>query len=196
MVSLAVILSLCTVVAVGIVYFFTDNLILSLLVLAVGLLLAFYLDKKWRLDAAKSKLADQDAEHRKAILNDLEQLRAHRDYVKRQGDEALYHTLHNIYDVSHHLLHDEDVDLKFVHQVGLYLPRINKIMDTYLSRSADQAFKAQSREFMMRTSEVFTRLLTASGNRDVKEAESLMQALDETYRSHGHIKKNDGGNLS
>ncbi|WP_312444037.1 hypothetical protein [Lacrimispora sp.] len=194
--SLAVILSLCTVVAVGIVYFFTDNIILSLLVLAVGLALAFYLDKKWRLDEAKDRVKDADVENRKRILESFNKLKDYKEQIDRQHQGVMSSAVDNIYDTSNHILHDNSIDLKFVQQVGLYIPRINKILDTYLLKSADTVFKSQSQEFMVRTSDVFTKLLTASGSQDVKEAESLMQALEETYRQHGFSSKDDGGNLS
>lgn len=194
--SLAVILSLCTVVAVGIVYFFTDNLLLSLVVLTVGLTLAFYLDKKWRLEEAKDRVKDVDIKNRKKVLEDFSKLRGYKEQIDRRHQGIMASAVDNIYDVSNHILHDDGIDLKFVLQVGLYIPRINKILDTYLLKSADMAFKSQSQEFMVRTSDVFTKLLTASGSQDMKEAESLMQALDETYRLHGLSSKDDGGNLS
>lgn len=194
--SLAVVLALLTVVAVGIVYLFTDSFLFSLLVLAVGLALAFYLDKKWRLDDARSKMKELDTRDRQRILKDLAGLKKYQLDIGVKHRGAMSAAVDNIYDVSHHLLHDEEIDLKFVHQVGLYLPRINQILDTYLQRSADAAFKNQSQDFMIRTSEVFSRLLTASGNQDMKEAESLMQALEETYRSHGHLNREDRGDLS
>lgn len=192
--SLAVVLSLCTVVAVGIVYFFTDNIILSLLILAVGLFLSMYLDKKWRLDLAKAKMVETDGKNIARILKELEQLKEHKMQIDRLDNETMSGAVRNIYDVSDHILHDDDdVDLKFINQVGLYLPRINKILDTYLAKSADSAFKNQSQEFMVRTSTAFRRLLKASGDSDMKEAESLMQALEETYRLHGHTMEMTGG---
>jgi len=185
--SLAVVLSICTVVAVGIVYFFTDNLHLSLLLLAVGLFLAIYLDKKWRLDSAKAKMAETDGKNKARILRELEQLQKYKLQVEQLDNYTMSGAVRNIYEVSYHILHeDDDIDLKFINQVGLYLPRINKILDTYLAKSADSAFKNQSQEFMLRTSTAFHRLLKASGDSDMKEAESLMQALEETYRLHGH----------
>ncbi|MFT4104636.1 MAG: hypothetical protein QM657_02665 [Lacrimispora sp.] len=193
--SLAVILSLCTVAAVGIVYFFTDSILLSLLVLAVGLALALYLDKKWRLVEADNRINDTDIKNRKRILENFNKLKAYKEQIDRQHQGVMSGAVDNIYDVSNHILHDNSIDLKFVQQVGLYIPRINKILDTYLLKSADMAFKNESQEFMVRTSEAFTRLLTASGGQDMKEAESLMRALDETYRSHGLLSKDDGGNL-
>lgn len=195
--SLAVVLSLCTVVAVAIVYYFTDNILLSLLILAIGLFLSMYLDKKWRLDLAKAKVAETDGKNRARILKDLEQLKEYKMQIDRLDNETMSSAVRNIYDVSYHILHDDDdVDLKFINQVGLYLPRINKILDTYLAKSADSAFKTQSQEFMVRTSTAFRRLLKASGDSDMKEAESLMQALEETYRLHGHTNGDDRGSLS
>ncbi len=193
--SLAVILSLCTVAAVGIVYFFTDSIMLSLAVLAIGLGLALYLDKKWRLIEANDKVNNADIISRKKILEDFNKLKAFKEQIDRQHQGIMSSAVDNIYDVSHHILHDSSIDLKFVQQVGLYIPRINKILDTYLLKSADMTFKNESQEFMVRTSDAFTRLLTASGGQDMKEAESLMRALDETYRSHGLLSKDDGGNL-
>ena len=194
--SLAIILSLCTVVAVGIVYFFTDNIILSLLVLIAGLVLAFYLDKKWRLEEATGKVKDSDIKNSKKTLEDLSRLKGYKEQLDRQQQGVMSSAVNNIYDVSNHILHDNGIDARFVFQVGLYIPRINKILDTYLLKSADVAFKRQSQEFMVRTSDAFTRLLTASGSQDMKEAESLMQALEETYRQHGLSTKDDRGNIS
>ncbi|MEL7623870.1 MAG: hypothetical protein AAGU12_09805 [Clostridiales bacterium] len=190
--SLAVIISLCTVGAVGIVYFFTDNIALSLLVLACGLALAFYLDRKWRLEKAEDKVRDQDKKDREKVLEELDKLEDYKNQVDCQDQGAMVAAVDNIYQVSYHLLHDSEIDLSFIYQVGLYIPRINKILDTYLSKSADGSFKDQSREFMIRTSDAFSKLLAMSSVRDIKEAESLMQALDETYRLHGLANK-DGG---
>jgi len=164
--------------------------------LAVGLALAFYLDKKWRLDEAKDRVKDADVENRKRILESFNKLKDYKEQIDRQHQVVMSSAVDNIYDTSNHILHDNSIDLKFVQQVGLYIPRINKILDTYLLKSADTVFKSQSQEFMVRTSDVFTKLLTASGSQDVKEAESLMQALEETYRQHGFSSKDDGGNLS
>lgn len=193
--SLAVVLSLCTVVAVGIVYFFTDNILLALLILAVGLFLAFHLDKKWRLDTAKTRMGEADDTNKTRILKDLEQLRKYKNQIVRLDNETMSSAVNNIYEVSEHILHDVEIDLKFINQVGLYLPRINKILDTYLDKSADFAFKHQSQEFMVRTSAAFRRLLKASGDSDMKEAEALMRALEETYRLHGHTNGDDKGGL-
>jgi len=193
--SLAVILSLCTVAAVGLVFFFTDSLLLSLLVLAAGLGLTFYLDRRWRLDEAKEIISQGDMKNRDKILKDLKQLKYYKEQIDEQAKGAMAGAVDNIYAVSDLILHEEGMDLKFIHQVGLYIPRINKILDTYLLKSADPAFKNQSQEFMERTSEVFTRLLTATGSNDMKEAESIMQALEETYRMHGHSDREDRGNL-
>lgn len=193
--SLAIILSLCTVAAVGIVYFFTDSLILSIIILALGIFLALYLDKKWRLDQADMRMKESYARSREQIMKDFNHLKNNQSRVQMQQRKTMTQAVDNIADISHHILMDSSIDVKFVHQLGLYIPRINKILDTYLLKSADAAFKQQSQEFMVHTSEVFSKLLTATGNQDMKEAEVLMQALEETYKSHGHSKKDDRGEL-
>lgn len=187
-------LSLCTIAAVGIVYYFTDSLLLTAFVLVVGLLVVRYFDRRLALAEAQDYVTEADIKSLNRIRASLDTFKTYKDRIAKDFPGVLGDAVNNIYDVSHHILYEKEPDLKFVHQVGIYLPRLNKIMDTFLAKSADGVFKTQAKDFLIETSSVFSRLLIASGNQDVKEAESLMQALEDTYKSHGHLKRNEGGN--
>lgn len=190
-----VILYLCTIAGVGIVYFATDNLLLAFIILIIGLLVAFYFNKRLELEEAQTAVHQRDIEHIALVRAQLSEFERYRNQISQNYPQALVDAANNIYDVAHHILYEEDMDLKFIHQVGLYLPRLNKIMEAFLAKSADFTFKKQTEDFLMKTSTVFSQLLTASGSKDMKEAESLMRALEDTYTSHGHLKQNEGGNI-